>query len=66
MALVNPCPCRDIVFVQYHEQLGRAVSGAQAKQVGLSPTSPTALEVMVNHRPDLNKIAYVKLLLLVG
>ena len=51
-------PARDSVFVQYHEQLlGRAVSGAQAKHVGLSPTPPSALEVMVNPCPDLNKIA---------
>ncbi len=48
-------PARDSVFVQYHEQLGSAVSGAQAKHVGLSPTPPSALEVMVS--PDLNKIA---------
>ena len=32
-------------------------AGAQAKHVGMSPTPPSALEVMVNPCPDLNKIA---------
>ena len=55
MALVTSVPLHGIASsssITY-----RAVSGAQAKHVGLSPTPPSALEVMVNPCPDLNKIA---------